>query len=159
MPTAEAVRAIHESGTTVVSCRPCSPEQRGCPVSGSPLPTSSVTVGTIMRWSRRYTPADLALFAELSDREPADTTLDSLPDLLVIAPLTKLGGDLNYISRQMTWTVHRVVGLSDDIEAELEVTNIDETGSTIKIAFAARIRAADGELVISGDSSGVILKF
>lgn len=117
-----------------------------------------ITVGTVLRWPRRYRPADLAAFLSLSggSADPADLT--HLPDLLVIAPLTKLGGDLNYVSRQMTWTVHRRVRSDELIEAELEVTALEERGGTLRIAFDARIRDEAGEVVVSGDSRGLLLR-
>lgn len=121
-----------------------------------PIP-APIAVGDILRWACRYTPEDLEIFGELSGRD-AGSPLTCLPDLLVIAPLTKLGGDLNYISRRMTWTAHRVVGVDERVEAELEVTSLYDSGSAIKIAFDARIRDESGQVVLSGDSAGIILR-
>lgn len=117
-----------------------------------------ITVGTVLRWPHRYRPADLTALLALSGgtADPHDFT--HLPDLLVIAPLTKLGGDLNYVSRQMTWTVHRRVRADELIEAELEVTALEERGGTLRIAFDARIRDEAGEVVVSGDSRGLLLR-
>lgn len=119
---------------------------------------ADIGVGTILRWACRYSAEDLAEFAVLSGRDRLDAPFSSLPDLLVIAPLTKLGGDLNYISRRMTWTAHRAVRPDEQIEAELEVTSLDDSGPKIKIAFDARIRDEAGEVVLSGDSVGIILR-
>src|SRR4051812_10299020 len=54
-----------------------------------------VQVGSTLTWSRRYGEAELRDYDALVERQPDGTGL--LPDLLVIAPLTKLGGDLNYL--------------------------------------------------------------
>lgn len=115
-----------------------------------------VTVGTILHWSCRYSRQDLREFAELSGRDDLDTEPAWLPDLLVIAPLTKLGGDLNYISRVMTWTAHRPVGVDEEIRAELEVTALDGTGPMTRIEFDARILDEAGVPVLSGTSRGIL---
>jgi hypothetical protein len=132
------------------------PSSKSDPLS-DPLP-DPLPVGAIMRHTRRYTAAELEAFAALSGRA-AETADDAyLPDVLAIAPLTKLGGDLNYISRRMSWTVLGSAAPHELIEAELEVTHLDDSGSAIKIAFAARIRNEAGDVIITGQSNGIILK-
>lgn len=113
-----------------------------------------VREGSILTWSRRYAEAELREYDALVGRSPQDAGL--LPDLLVIAPLTKLGGDLNYLSRSMRWTHLRPVRADEELTAELEVTRLDRQGEVVKIAFDARIRAG-GEVVLSGTSRGVVL--
>jgi hypothetical protein len=113
-----------------------------------------VTAGSVLTWSRRYDPAELAAYGELlgSPGGPAGI----LPDLLVLAPLTKLGGDLNYLSRSMEWRHHRPVQAGETLTAELHVTRLERTGDVVKIAFDARVLAG-GEVVVSGTSRGLIL--
>jgi hypothetical protein len=124
-----------------------------------PSPASGpLSVGTIMRHTRRYTPAEREAFDDLSGRAAKTADDAYLPDVLAIAPLTKLGGDLNYISRRMSWTVLGSAAPHELIEAELEVTHLDDSGSTVKIAFAARIRNEAGDVIITGQSNGIILK-
>lgn len=113
-----------------------------------------VREGTTLSWSRRYAEAELREYDALVGRSPDDAGV--LPDLLVIAPLTKLGGDLNYLSRSMRWTHHRPVRSDEELTAELQVTRLDRQDEVVKIAFDARIRAG-GEVVLSGTSRGVVL--
>ncbi len=113
-----------------------------------------VREGTTLTWSRRYAEAELREYDALVGRSPDDAGV--LPDLLVIAPLTKLGGDLNYLSRSMRWTHHRPVRSDEELTAELQVTRLDRQDEVVKIAFDARIRAG-GEVVLSGTSRGVVL--
>jgi len=113
-----------------------------------------VREGSTLTWSRRYAEAELREYDQLVGREPDGAGL--LPDLLVIAPLTKLGGDLNYLSRAMEWRHHRPVRCDETLTAELHVTRLDRQGDTVKIAFEARIRAGD-EVAVSGTSRGVVL--
>jgi hypothetical protein len=113
-----------------------------------------VQVGSTLTWSRRYGEAELREYDALVERQPDGTGL--LPDLLVIAPLTKLGGDLNYLSRSMEWRHHRPVRCDETLTAELHVTRLDRQGDAVKIGFSATIRAG-GDVVISGTSRGVVL--
>lgn len=113
-----------------------------------------VREGSTLTWSRRYDEAELREYDALVEREPDGTGL--LPDLLVIAPLTKLGGDLSYLSRTMEWRHHRPVRGDETLTAELHVTRLDRQGDVVKIAFTACIRAGD-DVVVSGTSRGVLL--
>jgi hypothetical protein len=113
-----------------------------------------VRAGTTLTWSRRYGEAELREYDALVERSPDGA--GTLPDLLVIAPLTKLGGDLNYLSRTMEWRHHRPVRDDETLTAELHVTRLERQGDVVKIAFSARIRAGD-DVVLSGTSRGVVL--
>ena len=113
-----------------------------------------VQAGTTLTWSRRYDDAELREYDELVGRTPGAQRV--LPDLLVIAPLTKLGGDLNYLSRTMRWRHHRPVRVDETLTAELHVTRLERKDEVVKIAFEARIRSGD-DVVVSGTSRGVVL--
>jgi hypothetical protein len=113
-----------------------------------------VTTGTTLTWSRRYDEAELREFDALLGR-PTDPAAP-LPDLLVLAPLTKLGGDLDYLSRSMEWSHHRPVSAGETLTAELRVTRLERAGAVVKIAFDARVLAGD-DVVISGTSRGIVL--
>ncbi len=114
-----------------------------------------IAVGTVLVWTKQYTDHEVAEYCELSGA-PADPLPEHLPYLLAVAPLTKLGGDLNYLSRQMDWTAARSIRRNEAITAELEVTRLEPTDGMTKIAFNARIRCGD-ELVITGHSKGLIV--
>ena len=113
-----------------------------------------VQEGSTLTWSRRYGEAELREYDALVERQPDGAGM--LPDLLVIAPLTKLGGDFNYLSRTMEWRHHRPVRSDETLTAELQVTRLDRQGDVVKIAFTARILAG-GDVVVSGTSRGVVL--
>ena len=112
-------------------------------------------VGLVLTHSRRFTDDEVREFATLSGH-PVDVLPEHLPSLLVIAPLTKLGGDLNYLSARMEWTVERPVRRDEEVTAELEVTGLEQTEKMQKISFDARILCGS-EVVVRGRSQGVIL--
>ncbi|MGK5638500.1 hypothetical protein ACSNOK_09350 [Streptomyces sp. URMC 126] len=117
-----------------------------------------ISVGTVLTWTKRYTDEEVREFRALSGA-PADPLPEHLPYLLAVAPLTKLGGDLDYLSRRMDWTSHRPIGRNEEITAELEVVHLEPAGpgaGMTRIAFDARIRCGD-ETVISGRSNGLIV--
>ncbi|GAA2985927.1 hypothetical protein [Actinokineospora diospyrosa] len=120
-----------------------------------PSAHGDVTVGDVLRTSRTYTVDEVREFRRLSGYSD-NTEPRYLPYLLVVAPLTKLGGDIDYLSGRMSWTVTRPVAVGETITAELEITRLERGESATKIAFDARIRCGD-EVVITGTSKGVVL--
>lgn len=114
-----------------------------------------ISIGTIIYWNKRYSDKEVGEFCELTGG-PAHPVPEHLPYLMVIAPLTKLGGDLNYLSGGMSWTAVRPVRRDETLTAEMEVTHLEPGEGMAKIAFGARIRCGD-EIVVSGHSKGFIV--
>lgn len=126
-------------------------------MSSLPAVLDDVRVGTVLTYSCAYSADDLNIFNELSGRSPGESA-DFLPDVLMIAPLTKIGGDLNYIAQRMVWTAYRRVLVGERLEAQLDVQRLEERESVVKIAFAARIIGEAGDVVVNGESNGIVLK-
>lgn len=114
-----------------------------------------ISVGTVLSWTKSYTDDEVRDFLALTGDTSGETP-QHLPYLLVIAPLTKLGGDLNYLSGRMDWTVSRPVRRDEAVTAELEVTRLEPTDGMTKIAFDARL-VVGGEVVSSGRSKGLMV--
>jgi hypothetical protein len=114
-----------------------------------------ITVGRILTWTKEYTEGEVCEFYALAGN-PVDTVPEYLPYLLVIAPLTKLGGDLNYLSGRMDWRTSRPVRWDETITAELEVTQLEPTGGMSKITFEGRVRCGE-EIVVQGRSMGFVI--
>lgn len=113
--------------------------------------------GKVLTFSRQYSDEDVSSFDALSGRALPPPSTKALPDLLVVAPLTKLGGDLNYLARKMVWRHHRAVEVTEKLTAELEIVNLTADEGFHRIVFDARIRAGQGDVVLSGTSKGMIL--
>lgn len=111
-----------------------------------------VSVGSVLAFTRRYTAAEVLEFYRLGGADLAEAPAH-LPYLLTIAPLTKLGGDLNYLSGRMDWSVTRPVGAEEAVTAELEVTRLEAADGMAKISFDARLKCGD-EIVVTGRSKG-----
>lgn len=126
-------------------------------LSNFPVILNGMRTGTVLTYSCVYSVDDLKIFNELSGRSPDEPT-DFLPDVLVIAPLTKIGGDLNYIAQRMTWTAHRRVPVGERLEAQLVVQRLEDRESVVKLVFVARIIGEAGDVIVSGESKGIVLK-
>ncbi len=114
-----------------------------------------ISVGTVLTWAKQYTDQEVHDYYELAGA-PTESLPEHLPYVLTVAPLTKLGGDLDYLSQRMDWRATRPLGRNEEIVAELEVTRLEPTDGMTKIAFDARIRCGD-EVVITGRSKGLIV--
>lgn len=113
--------------------------------------------GKVLTFSRQYSGEDVASFDALSGRVLPAPPTGTLPDLLVVAPLTKLGGDLNYLARKMVWQHHRTVEVGEKLTAELEIVSLKADEGFHRIVFDARIRSGQEDVVLSGTSKGMIL--
>lgn len=115
----------------------------------------TISVGTVLRWTKSYTNDELREFFTLVG-EPRDVVPEYLPYLLVVAPVTKLGGDLNYVSGRMELSATRPVRAKEAVTAELEVIRLEPADGRTNIEFDARLRCG-AEVVIRGRSKGFIL--
>lgn len=114
-----------------------------------------ITVGRVVTWTKQYTEDEVREFYALAGN-PVDTVPEYLPYLLVIAPLAKLGGDLNFLSGRMDWTTSRPVHREETLTAELEVTWLEPTDGMSKITLAARLRSGD-EIVVQARGKGFVI--
>lgn len=115
-----------------------------------------IRVGTVLTHDVTYTAQDVSDYLRLIGRS-TDEAAEELPYLLVIAPLTKLGGDLDYLSAGMEWDVLGPVRAGRPIRAEMEVTALGPEAPMTKIVFNARI-TVDGTTVVTGRSRGVLVR-
>jgi 3-hydroxybutyryl-CoA dehydratase len=113
---------------------------------------------------RTFTEEDVAAFAEVSgDRgrhhvEPDGRGRVLVHGLLVASLPTRLGGDIHYIARTMTWEFLRPVFTGDTVRCELTIDRADPAEGRLDIALTAVCRNQDGREVLRGDSRGVILQ-
>jgi len=114
-----------------------------------------ITIGRVLTWTKQYTEDEVREFYALAGN-PTDAIPEYLPYVLVMAPLTKVGSDLNHLANQMDWTASRPVRWDETITAELEVTRLEPTGGMSKISLEGRLRCGD-EIVVQGRSSGFVI--
>jgi 3-hydroxybutyryl-CoA dehydratase len=119
-------------------------------------------VGETLAWERTFTEEDIRLFSRISGDEgvhhvtpDADGRLMAQGLLTATLP-TKLGGDLNFIAREMTFQFLRPVFAGDTVRCEVTVLEVEPNERYLRLAFAFACRNQHGKDVLTGETRGVI---
>jgi 3-hydroxybutyryl-CoA dehydratase len=119
-------------------------------------------VGDIFSWERTFTIEDVRLFGQISgDQGIHHVELDEQGRVLVQGLLTatlptKIGGDLNYIAREMTFEFLRPVFTGDSIHCEVTVTHIEQAEGYTKMSATCVCRNQNGKEVLTARTYGII---
>jgi len=119
-------------------------------------------VGDIIRWQRTFSEEDIRAFAELSGDEGEhhlvrDEQGRLMAHGLLTATLpTKIGGDLNFIAREMVFHFQRPVFAGDTISCEVILVEMEPADQYIKVVSSWSCRNQHGKEVMTGDARGVI---
>jgi acyl dehydratase len=119
-------------------------------------------VGDIISWQRTFTEADIRLFAKLSGDEGehhqvADEQGRLMAHGLLTATLpTKIGGDLNFIARELTFEFLRPVFAGDTIVCEVELMELQPAEQFTRVLSKWVCRNQQGKEVMTGQAHGVI---
>lgn len=123
---------------------------------------AEISEGETLTYSRTFTTEDVRTFAALSnDRghhhvvEGDDGTL-MVHGLLTATLPTKIGGDLNYVARQMDFEFHRPVYTGEEITCEVTADRVEETGERTVLDATCVCRNETDEVVLTAETSGVI---
>jgi 3-hydroxybutyryl-CoA dehydratase len=126
-----------------------------------------LSLGQTFRWRRAITEADLQATIRLTGdhggyhvdeafaRRAGFRTLIA-PGLLQSGMVTKLGGDLNFLAREITFSYVKPVYAGDTLDAEVTVTAIDKAKR--RITMEGRIANQAGETVMTCATSGFLPK-
>lgn len=79
-----------------------------------------------------------------------------LQGLLTATLPTKLGGDLNYIARKMTFEFLRPVFVGDTVTCEGTVLSVVESEDRLDVCMSILCRNQDGKDVLRGGTEGII---
>ena len=118
--------------------------------------------GQIFTWQRTFTSRDVELFAELSgDKgthhiQPDKDGRVMVHGLLTATIPTKIGGDLNYIARDMTFEFVRPVFVGDTILAEITIKKIKREDKLLRGEIEGICQNQLGKVVLIFKSSGVV---
>jgi 3-hydroxybutyryl-CoA dehydratase len=119
-------------------------------------------IGDIISWQRTFTETDIRAFTELSG-DAGEHHLQ--PDahgrlmahgLLTATIPTKIGGDMNFVAREMTFQFYRPVFSGDTISCDVTVAELEQAEELTKILTTFVCRNQNGKDVMTGTARGVI---
>jgi 3-hydroxybutyryl-CoA dehydratase len=123
----------------------------------------AVEPGSTSSWSRVFTIEDVRRFSELSgDRGVHHVELDGDGRLMVQGLLTatlptKLGGDLNYLAREMLFEFLRPVFTGDSVDCVCTATRVEKQPGRTYVEFAISCTNPSAKEVLRATTKGVIL--
>jgi acyl dehydratase len=121
-----------------------------------------IEVGQKASYERAFTVKDVEMFAELSGdkgehhMQPDKEGRIMLHGLLTATVPTKLGGDMNYIAREISYEFLRPVFAGDKVRADAIVTKVEQSEGHLKVAMDFVCYNQNGKEVLRGRTSGVI---
>ena len=119
-------------------------------------------VGETVSWERTFTEDDIHLFNEVSgDQGVHHVTPDDLGRLMVHGLLTatvptKIGGDMNFIAREMKFQFHRPVFAGDTVACVVTVVEFAPVEQYTNVRTDFVCRNQHGKEVMTGYALGII---
>jgi len=119
-------------------------------------------VGDKVSWERTFTEDDIHLFNEVSgDQGVHHVTPDDLGRLMVHGLLTatvptKIGGDMNFIAREMKFQFHRPVFAGDTVTCVVTVVEFAPAPQYTNVRTEFVCRNQHGKEVMTGYAVGII---
>ncbi len=119
-------------------------------------------VGDILTWSRTFTEEEIRLFAKLSGDEgehhlrPDEQGRLMAHGLLTATLPTKIGGDLNFIARELTFQFLRPVFAGDTIVCEVTLLELEPADQFTRMTSKWVCRNQHAKEVMTGEARGVI---
>jgi acyl dehydratase len=119
-------------------------------------------VGDVISWQRTFSEEDIRAFAELSgDAGEHHLVRDEQGRLMAHGLLTatlptKIGGDLNFIAREMIFQFQRPVFAGDTISCEVVLIQLEPAEQFMKLVSSWVCRNQHGKEVMTGEAHGVI---
>lgn len=119
--------------------------------------------GDVISWSRTFDEADVRAFSQISGDtgihhvRPDEDGLLVVQGLLTATLPTKIGGDISYIARTMTFNFHHPVFTGDTIRCDVTLDEIgDEIEGKRRLTCTWICTNQHGEIVMTGESQGIL---
>ena len=119
-------------------------------------------LGDKTSWQRTFTEEDIRLFNQVSgDQGVHHVTPDEQGRLMVHGLLTatvptKLGGDMNFIAREMKFQFHRPVFAGDTVSCEAIIVMFEPAEQYTNVRTEFICRNQHGKEVMTGHAQGII---
>ena len=121
-------------------------------------------VGDIVSWQRTFSEDDVRLFNTISGDEgvhhvtPDEQGRLMIHGLLTATLPTKIGGDMNFIAREMKFQFHRPVFAGDTVSCEVTIVALEPADEYTNVRSEFGCRNQNGKEVMSGYAQGIVRK-
>ncbi|KGX92311.1 enoyl-CoA hydratase [Pontibacillus halophilus JSM 076056 = DSM 19796] len=118
--------------------------------------------GDVFTWERTFTNEEVLEFGQLSGDQglhhvqPDEQGRLMVHGLLTASIGTKIGGDLNYIAREMVSEFIRPVFTGDTITCEVTLTDVAQAEGLKRVKMITVYRNQKGKEVLTGSSHGIV---
>ncbi len=118
--------------------------------------------GDVITWHRTFVEEDIRLFGRLSgDEGKHHIEIDDhgrlmAQGLLTATLPTKIGGDLNFIARDMWFQFLRPVWAGDTIECKVTITDLHEERGVISVSCNWVCHNQSRKEVMNGGAEGIV---
>jgi acyl dehydratase len=119
-------------------------------------------VSNVVSWQRTFTEEDVRTFGRLSGDEGAHHVLPDDHGRLMVQGLltatlpTKIGGDMNFIARQMTFQFLRPVFVGDTVHCEVTIVGLEPAEQYTRLSCRWVCRNQYEKEVLTGEADGII---
>lgn len=119
-------------------------------------------VGDIISWERTFSADDIRRFNKVSGDEgvhhvtPDEQGRLMVHGLLTATVPTKIGGDMNFIAREMKFQFHRPVFSGDTVRCEATIVQFETADQYFHVRTEFVCRNQHGKEVMTGHAEGVI---
>jgi acyl dehydratase len=123
--------------------------------------TDTPTEGDTRTFSRTFTTENVAAFADLSgDRgnHHVEGETPMVHGLLTATLPTKIGGDMDFIARTMTFEFRQPVYVGEEITCETTVETVDSHPERHEMVVSFSCTNESDDVVLAGDIDGVIFR-
>lgn len=122
----------------------------------------AIKVGDVISWERTFTEDDIQRFNEVSGDQgvhhirPDEQGRLMVHGLLTATVPTKIGGDLNFIAREMKFQFQRPVFAGDTVTCVVTVVEFEPAEQYTKVRTDFVCRNQQGKEVMVGYAQGII---
>jgi len=119
-------------------------------------------IGDVSTWERTFTEADILLFNKVSGDEgvhhitPDEQGRLMVHGLLTATIPTKIGGDMNFIARELRFQFHRPVFAGDTIRCAVTTVELEPAERYMNLKSEFTCRNQHGKEVMSGYAVGIV---
>ncbi len=150
-------------GTAAAVDREAAPRQgQGIRAAHAWMRRMTVEEGQRFSWQRTFTAEDVEAFTRLSGDRGIHHLMENAAGRIMVQGLltatlpTKIGGDLDYIAREMSFEFLRPVFVGDTVRVEAVVTHMSEGERQQNVVVRFECHNQDGTKVMTGSTRGII---